>query len=110
LTPECRAAIMRTMDLYLVRHCHATGQEPGAPLTPVGEAQAERLADALAGRGIRRIVASPFVRARQSVALLAARLGIPVEIDDRLAERVLCGVPREDWRERLQESFDKLDL
>lgn len=101
---------MRTMELYLVRHCHATGQEPDASLTPAGAAQSERLADVLVGPGIRRIVASPFPRARQSVAPLAARLGIAVEVDDRLAERVLCGVPRDDWRERLRESFDDLDL
>jgi len=110
LTPLCQATIMRPMELYLVRHCHATGQQPDSPLTPSGEAQAKRLADALIGRGVRRIVASPFLRARQSVAPLAERLGIPVEIDDRLAERVLCGTPRDDWTAQLRQSFDDLDL
>lgn len=98
------------MDLYLVRHCQATGQEPDAPLTPIGEEQAQRLADALDARGIRRIVSSPFARARASVAPLAERLGLAVELDDRLVERVLCGAPIADWRERLRASFDDLDL
>ena len=98
------------MDLYLVRHCHATGQEPNAPLTPEGEAQAQRLADVFAERGVRRIVSSPFLRARASVAPLAERLGLIVEVDERLAERVLCRRPITDWRDRLRASFDDLDL
>src|SRR5688500_15400614 len=86
--PACRSWGRRrscaVMELYLVRHCQATGQAPDAPLTLVGEAQAQRLADALDRRGIRRIVASPFVRARASVEPLAERLGLTVEVDDRL--------------------------
>ena len=98
------------MELYLVRHCQATGQALDAPLTPVGEAQAQRLADALGRRGVRRIVSSPFARARASVEPLAERLGLPIEVDDRLAERVLCASPIADWRDRLRASFDDLDL
>ena len=98
------------MDLYLVRHCQATGQEPDAPLTPAGAAQARRLAEHLGERGIRRIVSSPFSRARASVAPLAEQLGLTVELDDRFVERVLCGTPIPDWRARLRASFDDLDL
>lgn len=96
--------------IYLVRHCRATGQEPGALLTPEGEAQAERLADFLATLGVERITSSPFARALASVEPLARRTGLVVETDDRLAERVLCGEPRPDWREQLRTSFDELDL
>jgi 2,3-bisphosphoglycerate-dependent phosphoglycerate mutase len=96
--------------LYLVRHCSATGQAAEAPLTPEGEAQAERLADFLAPLGVERIVSSPFARARASVEPLARQLGLTVEVDERLAERVLCGEPRPDWREQLRASFDDLDL
>ncbi|MDP8925085.1 MAG: histidine phosphatase family protein [Chloroflexota bacterium] len=98
------------MNVYLVRHCQAAGQEPDAPLTPAGEARARDLAEFLGERGIRRIVSSPFARGRASVAPLAERLGLAVEIDDRLAERVLCGAPLVDWRERLRASFDDVDL
>jgi 2,3-bisphosphoglycerate-dependent phosphoglycerate mutase len=98
------------MDLYLVRHCQAEGQAPEAPLTAAGRAQAEQLADFLVGADIRRIVSSPFARARQSIEPLARRLGIPIETDDRLAERVLCPEPLPDWRDRLRASFDDPDF
>jgi 2,3-bisphosphoglycerate-dependent phosphoglycerate mutase len=98
------------MTLYLIRHCQTSGQEPDAPLTPTGVEQAARLADALVGRGIRRIVSSPHARARQSIEPLARRLGLPVETDARLAERVLCGASIPDWRERLRASFNDPDL
>ncbi len=97
------------MRLYLVRHCHATGQEPDAPLTPEGARQAVALADLLGPLGIERIVSSPFRRARDSVAPLAARLGIPVEHDDRLIERVLSARVEPDWRAHLRASFDDPD-
>jgi 2,3-bisphosphoglycerate-dependent phosphoglycerate mutase len=72
-------------------------------------AQAELLADLLAPLGIARILSSPFVRARDSIAPLAARLGIAVETDDRLIERVLTTEPLPDWRLHLARSFDDDD-
>jgi 2,3-bisphosphoglycerate-dependent phosphoglycerate mutase len=98
------------MHIFLVRHCQATGQDPDAPLTLEGHAQAERLAELLADAGIRRIVSSPFARARDSIQPLASRLGVALETDARLAERVVCGEPRPDWRDRLRDSFDDLDI
>jgi 2,3-bisphosphoglycerate-dependent phosphoglycerate mutase len=95
--------------LYLVRHCRAAGQEPDAPLTPEGEAQAAALADFFAPRPIDRILSSPFTRARDSIAPLATRRGLPVETDDRLVERVLSGAPLPDWRDHLRRSFSDLD-
>lgn len=92
--------------LYLVRHCRATGQAPDAALTPEGAVQAVLLADLLAPLSIDRILSSPFVRARASIAPLAARLGIPVETDDRLVERLLTTEPLPDWRAHLAQSFD----
>jgi 2,3-bisphosphoglycerate-dependent phosphoglycerate mutase len=102
IAPESR-------PLYLVRHCQATGQAPDAPLTPEGMTQARRLADLLAPLGIARILSSPFVRARDSVAPLAARLGLPVETDARLVERVLTTASLPDWRAHLARSFDDDD-
>lgn len=95
--------------LYLVRHCRATGQAPDAPLTPEGLAQARLLADLLIPHGIERILSSPFVRARDSIAPLATRLGIPVETDDRLIERVLTTEPLPDWPAHLARTFDDDD-
>jgi 2,3-bisphosphoglycerate-dependent phosphoglycerate mutase len=94
--------------LYLVRHCRAAGQEPEAPLTEEGLAQAERLADFLAPLAPDRILSSPFRRAVQSVEPLAARLGLPIGIDDRLRERVLTTAPG-SWLEQYRRSFDDVD-
>lgn len=92
--------------LYLVRHCQSEGQAPDAPLTPVGQVQAEALADFLLSLSpVQRIVASPFLRAQQSAAPLARQLGLAVEIDGRLAERTLWVGSRPDWLERIEASF-----
>jgi 2,3-bisphosphoglycerate-dependent phosphoglycerate mutase len=96
--------------LYLVRHCQATGQEPNAPLTELGKQQAIALADWFGAVPIGRIISSPFIRAYQSVVLLSERLGLIIEIDERLIERALSTVPFDDWRRRLAETFVDLDL
>ena len=96
--------------LYIVRHCEAVGQQPEAALTAEGRRQAERLADQLAALPIELIVCSPFTRARQSIAPLAERLGLPIATDNRLAERLLAASDLPDWLAALQSSFDDLDL
>lgn len=96
--------------LYVVRHCKAEGQEADAPLTPEGIAQSNSLADTLATEDIERIISSPYTRATQSIAPLARRLNLAVELDIRLVERVLCSGSRPDWQELLRASFSDLDL
>jgi 2,3-bisphosphoglycerate-dependent phosphoglycerate mutase len=98
-----------TRHLYLIRHCAAAGQEPDAPLTDTGARQAEALADVLAATKIDRIVSSPFRRARDSIAPLAERAGLIVDVDDRFAERAL-GSGFEDWRQALRATFDDPNL
>jgi 2,3-bisphosphoglycerate-dependent phosphoglycerate mutase len=96
--------------LYLVRHCQATGQEPDAPLTELGKEQSISLAAWLSDVSIGRIISSPFVRAYQSIVPLSEHLGLTIEVDARLIERVLSPVPLDNWRERLAETFIDLDL
>jgi 2,3-bisphosphoglycerate-dependent phosphoglycerate mutase len=60
--------------------------------------------------GIELLVSSPYTRAQQSVAPLAQRLGLPVETDARLAERVLSAAPLVHWREAIRQTFVDLDL
>lgn len=95
--------------LFLVRHCEATGQSASAPLTAVGQTQAIHLADHLETLEVDLLVSSPYIRARESVAPLARRLGLPVEIDARLAERVLSSEPLADWRQAIEQGFVNLD-
>jgi len=61
------------------------GSDPG--LSDVGRGQAERVAEALAGRGsVREIVSSPLARCRETAGIVGARLGLPVRIEDGLRE------------------------
>ncbi len=82
-----------TTQLFLLRHAHAgdpeawSGSDDERPLSPTGEAQAERLASFLRGVGVTVDVAitSPKVRARRTAEIVAGGLGVPVRIDERLA-------------------------
>jgi 2,3-bisphosphoglycerate-dependent phosphoglycerate mutase len=96
--------------LYLVRHCSTTGQEPDAPLTAEGLIQADALAERLGTQQPTRIVSSPYRRAVDSIRPLAERLALPLEIDERLRERVLGATPTPDWRASLRASYDDPDV
>ena len=93
--------------------------DPGIPdprLTPTGLEQAVRAADALAAAGLRRIVVSPYTRALQTAAPLAARLGIPITVTCSVRERFgfACdiGTPRsalcEAWPEHDFSAIDEV--
>ncbi len=77
--------------LYLVRHADAgargAGDDQHRALSERGWRQAEGLCDELAGRDIRKLVASPFRRCVQTLEPLAGKLGLSVDVDERLAER-----------------------
>lgn len=81
----------------------ATRRDPGIKdprLTPLGQAQAEQAANALAHEGIRRIIVSPYTRALQTAAPIARRLGVPVIVNPIVRERYAftcdVGSPRAD--------------
>ena len=85
--------------IYLVRHGETEWNverrmqgRRESPLTPRGERQAAAMAGLLAELIERdapapwRLVSSPLGRARQTAEAIGARLRLPVEIDERLAE------------------------
>ena len=78
--------------LYVVRHAdaghrgHSSQPDEHRELSERGWRQAEGLAAELADRGIGRLLASPFLRCRQTLEPLGTALGLSVESDDRLAE------------------------
>jgi probable phosphoglycerate mutase len=79
------------MEIVLIRHGEPEWVRDGLnvvdpPLTSRGLAQAERLAEALAGEAFDEILVSPLVRARQTAAPLLAALGRPELIDPWLEE------------------------
>jgi phosphohistidine phosphatase SixA len=88
------------VKVYLVRHADAgdretwTGPDEERPLSDRGWRQARGLVDVLADREVGRVLASPYLRCRQTVEPLAEARGLEIEPEVRLAE----GFP---WREAL---------
>lgn len=79
--------------VYLARHGETTWNAVGryqgrleTPLSPLGQAQAQALAGALAGRGIERIISSPLSRCVQTAVPLSILTGVPIETDPLLLE------------------------
>jgi len=99
---------LRRVDLYIIRHGRPVRQvvkEEGGVADPelaeIGLVQAERVADLLEPFGIDHIVSSTMLRARQTAAPLASRLGMEVEIVDDIKEsdhRSHAYVPSEEIR------------
>jgi len=80
-----------------VRHGQSTwnvmdrmqGQELSPPLTDLGREQAAHAADALADRGVVRLLSSPATRALETAEIIGRRLGVDVEIEPLLLEKGL---------------------
>ena len=78
------------MQLLLIRHAlplrSRDGEGSDPPLAADGWEQAGRLPGALERFPIRRIVSSPQRRAYQTAEPVAAARGLPIDVDERLAE------------------------
>jgi broad specificity phosphatase PhoE len=79
--------------IHLVRHGEAYNPEgvlygrlPGFHLSDKGIQQAQAVADALAGRDIIAVIASPLDRAQETAAPIAAHYDLPVDTDPDLIE------------------------
>jgi len=101
--------------IYLCRHGQTFHNREGrmqgqteSDLTPLGRAQAAAMGDLLFDLVRRdppadwRIVASPLRRARHTAETIGARLGLPVEFEDRLLE-ISVG----DWSNRLRDEVKR---
>ena len=97
-------------QLVLIRHGESEGNRdrvftrtPEVPLTDAGREQARNAADWVARRYQPvRVVSSPFLRARQTAAILADRLRVPIVVEEDLRERSygeLAGQPYAAVRE-----------
>ena len=62
------------------------GRAPGYHLSELGRKMAERVAEHLADRDIRYVVASPLERAQETAAPVAGKHGLEVATDPRLIE------------------------
>jgi broad specificity phosphatase PhoE len=91
--------------------------DPGIPdprLTELGRSQAAEVAAALAGEDVRRLIASPYIRTLETAEIIAAALGLAVEIEPLVRERAAfhcdIGSPPTDLKRRFPHlSFDHLD-
>jgi phosphohistidine phosphatase SixA len=97
------------MTIYLVRHAKAgsrsawDGPDDQRPLSKNGRLQTDAVTDALTDSAVTRIITSPYVRCCQTVEPLAARLAIPMDMSDALAE----GAPVADAIELLEKYADE---
>jgi glucosyl-3-phosphoglycerate phosphatase len=81
--------------LVLIRHGESEGNRdrcftltPDVPMTRIGHEQIRAAAEWVATRyRPAAIVTSPFRRARETAAIIAARLGLPVRVEEDLRER-----------------------
>ncbi|HEX4247307.1 MAG TPA: histidine phosphatase family protein [Pseudonocardia sp.] len=80
---------------------------PGPPLNELGTAQAEALGLAMGVEPVTAVYASTAVRAQQTAAPLAARLGLPVQVVDGVHE-VFCGDLEGRADEAAREQFDEV--
>jgi len=98
-------------------HFTATKRDPGIKdpkLTELGHAQALAAVEELAGEPIGRIIVSPYTRALQTAAPLAAARGVPVFVNPQVRERYsfVCdvGSPRSTLVQRFPEhDFSVID-
>jgi broad specificity phosphatase PhoE len=79
------------MRIYWVRHAAAVRRsewrraEKLRPLTGSGHRQAHRLLELFDGVALEHLLAAPDLRCRQTLEPLAAQLGLPIQLDARLA-------------------------
>ena len=84
--------LSQTGTLRFLRHGAAgdrakwKGNDMERPLTKKGRRQAVAIAEALSGKGIERIVTSPFLRCVETVEPLAEATGAKIEVSEALAE------------------------
>jgi phosphoserine phosphatase len=95
--------------VLVARHGETTWNKEGryqgrqqSPLSELGIRQAQALGEAMAvfEPRIERIISSPLVRCSQTAQYSADRLGLEVEIDERLIE-----IGHGDWEKRLRDEI-----
>ena len=79
------------MELLLIRHAEPikivdAGGPADPPLHQRGHEQSKRLAEWLASEPLHGVVSSPMRRAQETAAPVAAAHGLPIVIDEELAE------------------------
>ncbi|NOU96652.1 histidine phosphatase family protein [Paenibacillus sp. LMG 31456] len=87
--------------IYMVRHAESPfsiENERTRGLSPKGQKDAAAVTEIMLQQNIQAVVSSPYRRAIQTVEGLANALGLEIEIEEDLRERLLAGIyyPMED--------------
>lgn len=102
------------MELILVRHglpirkATDDGSPADPPLSEIGRAQADAVAEWLASERVDRVYSSHLLRARQTAMPLCERIGVELEIEARVAEydqHSETYVPLEELRDQDYEAW-----
>ncbi|GAK09884.1 histidine phosphatase family protein [Geomicrobium sp. JCM 19038] len=101
---------MNIRVIYVVRHCEAKGQAPEAELTVQGRNQALEVAKFFKNKNISHIISSPYERAFQTIKPFARQNKLSIETTTLLSERVLSTKNEPDWLEKLQATFEDMEL
>lgn len=103
------------MKIYLCRHGQTTGDvedryggDYDDHLTELGESEAEELALKLQGKGIKKIFASPKIRAQETAKILSEALTVEIETVADLRERNQNGILTGMIRAQAKEEFPQL--
>ena len=92
--------------LYLVRHGDKVRAAGDFGLTELGRAQARAVGDYLARLPITALYSSPLERAHETARIISERIGLPVQIETRLRERLNWGaVPNHSREEFLSDWY-----
>ena len=99
------------VNVYIARHGETTWNAVGryqgrleTPLSPLGQAQAQALAGALAPKDVGRIISSPLSRCMQTALPLSVRTGIPIE-----REPLLLEIAHGTWEGRYRDEIAQND-
>ena len=101
---------MKMKKIFLVRHCEATGQPADSELTANGFKQASQMVEILQKFDVKRVIASPFTRAVQSIEPFCQASELLLETDERLVERDLGLGIVDDWLERYRVTFEDVNV
>ena len=107
--------------MHLVRHGQSwfnvhfgkTRVDPGIidpGLTDEGKAQARAAAQALRGRGLVKLLASPYLRTLETAEIIAGELDIAITINPLVRERCFFTCDIGSSRHELEERFPHLDF
>ncbi|MCB1970431.1 MAG: histidine phosphatase family protein [Geminicoccaceae bacterium] len=83
---------------------------PDPELTARGRQQAMDAAAGLERQGIRRIIASPYRRTLQTASIIAAKLGVDIEVEALVRERCAFSCDQGTSRDELQRAWPDLDF